>query len=67
MAGYTFPSSSVAEPFVNPYNPDFLSRVWRAKQSGSSNAQLTSFPTSSVLTVSESAYYYVGNDSGQFK
>ena len=67
MAGYTFPSSSVAEPFVNPYNPDFLSRVWRAKQSGSSNAQLITFPPSSSLTVSESVYYYSNNDSGQFK
>lgn len=64
---YTFPTSSIAEPFVNPYNPDYLSRVWRAHQSGSSNAQLNSFPTSSVLTASESVYYYSNNDSGQYK
>jgi len=64
---YTFPTSSQAEPFVNPYNPDFLSRVWRAHQSGSMNEQLTTFPPSSSLTVSESVYYYSGNDSGQFK
>ena len=62
---YTFPSSSVAEPFVNPANPDFLSRVWRAQQSGS--YAVGTFPTSSELTVSESQYYYIGNDSGQFK
>lgn len=60
---YTFPTSSIAEPFYNPYNKDFLSRTWRAHQSGSSNAQLTSFPTSSVLTVSESKYYYSGSNT----
>jgi hypothetical protein len=64
---YTFPTSSIAEPFVNPANPDFLSKVWRAHQSGSSNEQLNSFPTVSELTVSESAYYYKNNDSGQYK
>jgi len=63
MAGYTFPTSSVAEPFYNPYNPDYLSRVWRARQSGSSNEQLDTFPTSSVLTVSESVYYYLNSDT----
>lgn len=60
---YTFPTSSIAEPFYNPYNPDYLSRVWRAHQSGSSNAQLTTFPTSSQLTVSESVYYYSSSDT----
>lgn len=60
---YTFTTSSIAEPFYNPYNPDYLSRVWRAHQSGSSNAQLTTFPTSSQLTVSESVYYYSSSDT----
>ena len=64
MSGYTFPTSSQAEPFVNPYNPDFLSRVWRARQGGSAaNEQLTSFPTSSVLTKPEFDYYYTGSDT----
>ena len=60
---YTFPTSSIAEPFYNPYNPDYLSRVWRAKQSGTSNEQLTTFPSGSVLTVSESVYYYGTSDT----
>jgi len=55
---YTFPSSSVAEPFYNPYNPDFFSRVWRAKQTGKPAEQLVGFASSSQLTVSESVYYY---------
>lgn len=55
--------SGSAESFVNPYNPDYFSRVWRAKQTGSSNVQLTSFPSSSVLTVSESKYYYSTSDT----
>ena len=47
MSGYTFPTSSVAEPFYNPYNPDFLSRVWRARNTAGG------MPTSSVLTAAE--------------
>lgn len=60
---YTFPTSSIAEPFYNPYNPDYLSRAFRAQVSGSMSAQLTTYPTSSVLTVSESAYYYGNSDT----
>jgi len=61
---YTFPTSSQAEPFVNKYNPDYLSRNWRAKQTGSyANDQLDTFPTSSELTVSESKYYYSLSDT----
>lgn len=63
MSGYTFPTSSQAEPFNNPYNPDYLSRAWRARQSGSSNEQLTSYPTSSALTKPEFDYYYSGSDT----
>ena len=62
MSGYTFPTCSV-EVFYNPYNPDFLSRRWRAQESGSSNAQLNTFPSESRLTVSESVYYYSGSDT----
>lgn len=64
MSGYTFPTSSIAEPFYNPYNPDYLSRVWRAKEGESdANVQLTAFPSESRLTVSESVYYYESSDT----
>ena len=53
MSGYTFPTSSVAEPFYNPYNPDFLSRVWRARNTAGE------MPTSSVLSEVEWNLLYV--------
>jgi hypothetical protein len=59
ISGTYFYSGS-AESFINPYNPDYLSRVWRARQTGSLYLELDSFPTNSVLTVSESLYYYEG-------
>jgi len=62
MSGYTFPSAS-QEVYYNPYNPDYLSRYWRAHESGSSNTQLNSFPSESRLTVSESKYYYSGSNT----
>ncbi len=63
FSGSEYSASEDIEVFVNPLNPEWFSRVWRAHQSGSSNAQLTSYPTSSVLTVSESAYYYGNSDT----
>lgn len=56
---YTFPTSSIAEPFYNPYNPDFLSRHWRAIQSGS--WAVGTLPASSSLTFAESNYFYTGS------
>ena len=58
---YTFPTSSQAEPFVNPANPDFLSRNWRARQSGS--YAVGTEPTSSELTQAEYEYFYTGSDT----
>jgi len=55
---YTFPTSSIAEPFYNPFNRDFLSRVWRARQEGTQKSQLNNFPVNAQLTASESVYYY---------
>jgi len=60
---YTFPTSSIAEPFNNPYNPDYLARRFRGEQSGSLHAQIPTIPTSSQLTVSESVYYYLRSDT----
>ena len=59
---YTFPTSSIAEPFYNPGNPDYLSRRFRAQYESGSFAVGT-LPTSSQLTTAEYEYFYSGSDT----